>query len=732
MKTSILTLTILLILISLPLHSFVQKISTSEISIMDSDYNPQTQLFYIVTHDRNIDVLDAKNPSAPIVLGSMDLGIPGGYVCIKLSGEYAYVFSSIVCKLFVINVSNPHHLTIEGHCDIPNINYSSQEKIDIEGNILYLTTSAGLKMLDVSNPQQPAVIQSYPMQLQPDILSVKDHHVYLFRYNIGLQIWDFTDPSAPVLEGGYASQSAGDLYIQYNTAYLLDNDNGLLAIDITAPHNPVLKWSLQDSSYFTSITIHGNFAYLTFDMHGQGIKVYDISNPGSISLVDIFESSPGGKLYASADNEFIYCCLWYRPFEVLLRTTDNVPEQSLFDYPDRSYVAIYIHNNTAYMLTETPSIVCCDLSDEKISTPPLELELPSQTFQMAVKDNSLFCISPLMGVQIYDIQDPLSPIAVKEFHLAETTYTQLAVENGYMFIITRPYGAKCDFSIVDYSTQSGASLVNQIPLNSTDVTSMLVKDSYAYLGLEDISGINELMIIDISDPLHPEIICRQVNTQPIMYLQIMDQILYYANGHYNIVNLIDCHDISNPCSLGMLSLKPSSMISAISVSDNLLFIADPNWSEISIYNISNPADPHLIRSFFQDSFARDFCLDDGSIYTANGYFGIQKYDISTIVPNINNVVTPAQHMKIDNYPNPFNPSTTIRFELPESGWVKMDIYNIKGQHIRNLLDEHRLNGQNQVVWNGTNDNGKTVASGVYLVKVSSGQYSASRKVIMVK
>jgi hypothetical protein len=84
------------------------------------------------------------------------------------------------------------------------------------------------------------------------------------------------------------------------------------------------------------------------------------------------------------------------------------------------------------------------------------------------------------------------------------------------------------------------------------------------------------------------------------------------------------------------------------------------------------------------------------------------------------------------YPNPFNPSTTLCFGLPSAGIVKLDIYNIKGQKVKSLLNEQCLPGKSKVVWDGKDDNGKSVASGLYFAKISSGGQNASRKLVLVK
>ncbi len=95
-------------------------------------------------------------------------------------------------------------------------------------------------------------------------------------------------------------------------------------------------------------------------------------------------------------------------------------------------------------------------------------------------------------------------------------------------------------------------------------------------------------------------------------------------------------------------------------------------------------------------------------------------------------IAPAVSQLIGNYPNPFNPETRITFSTKDNGPVSIDIYNVKGQKVRSLLNENREAGNHSVVWNGKDDNGKNVASGVFFYRMKSGKYSSTKKMILMK
>ncbi|MCK4653316.1 MAG: T9SS type A sorting domain-containing protein, partial [Candidatus Cloacimonetes bacterium] len=86
-----------------------------------------------------------------------------------------------------------------------------------------------------------------------------------------------------------------------------------------------------------------------------------------------------------------------------------------------------------------------------------------------------------------------------------------------------------------------------------------------------------------------------------------------------------------------------------------------------------------------------------------------------------------------NYPNPFNPQTTISFSVAQTlSFVNLEIYNIKGQKVKTLVNEKLNAGAHQVIWHGKDENGKSVSSGIYFYKMDSGRYTSVMKMILMK
>jgi photosystem II stability/assembly factor-like uncharacterized protein len=96
------------------------------------------------------------------------------------------------------------------------------------------------------------------------------------------------------------------------------------------------------------------------------------------------------------------------------------------------------------------------------------------------------------------------------------------------------------------------------------------------------------------------------------------------------------------------------------------------------------------------------------------------------------VNVPTKFSLYQNSPNPFNPETAIGFELPVNAYVKLEIYNMLGQKIATLIDEHRPAGFQQVTWDGKDNTGKPVGSGVYFYHIKSGRFEATKKLVLLR
>ena len=109
-----------------------------------------------------------------------------------------------------------------------------------------------------------------------------------------------------------------------------------------------------------------------------------------------------------------------------------------------------------------------------------------------------------------------------------------------------------------------------------------------------------------------------------------------------------------------------------------------------------------------------------------------KLDAAALVQVGNLKPLPDRFALNQNMPNPFNPATVIGYQLQEAGRVRLAIYNLLGQEVRVLVDEQKEAGSFTATWDGADELGRRVASGVYLYRIQAGDFSASRRMLLLK
>jgi flagellar hook assembly protein FlgD len=116
---------------------------------------------------------------------------------------------------------------------------------------------------------------------------------------------------------------------------------------------------------------------------------------------------------------------------------------------------------------------------------------------------------------------------------------------------------------------------------------------------------------------------------------------------------------------------------------------------------------------------------------SHGYSGILSIDTVTVVGD--DASGPPQATTLAAiYPNPFNPRTTIAYELAEAATVKLAIYDLRGMQVRVLEAGSRPGGRHQTIWDGQDDKGRAVPTGTYFCRLSTAQGSQTRKLTLAR
>ena len=174
-----------------------------------------------------------------------------------------------------------------------------------------------------------------------------------------------------------------------------------------------------------------------------------------------------------------------------------------------------------------------------------------------------------------------------------------------------------------------------------------------------------------------------------------------------------------------------------------------NWENINVdgfaYYIlerstSDNFNTDVVSNYLSNNFFEDDQLEyDTEYFYRVAYFAdeLSEYsDTLSIVlqqlDNDNDVQSPSSFKLYSNYPNPFNPVTSLSYDLPKNSYVSIIIYDMLGNVINNLVKSNQSSGFKSVQWNATNNQGEPVSAGVYIYSIEAGEFRQTKKMILLK
>jgi len=222
----------------------------------------------------------------------------------------------------------------------------------------------------------------------------------------------------------------------------------------------------------------------------------------------------------------------------------------------------------------------------------------------------------------------------------------------------------------------------------------------------------------------------------------------YSHGYY--VKLVADFDGDNRFRLYNNQLTPQFQYTFNHSIDASGVDKTEGWHRMKIVVNTNPADSTVSYQCFYDEIDLGTYVDDSDMRTYMGQAGLYSFQMNGVDGLAgyfdNFSVTPNDVTSIDkdfesrpvtmtmhqNFPNPFNPSTTISFEMHAAGQANLKIYNIKGEAITTLAQGEIAPGSYQITWDGRDDQGRLVATGNYIAVLSKGNEQVSRNMLMLK
>ncbi len=200
--------------------------------------------------------------------------------------------------------------------------------------------------------------------------------------------------------------------------------------------------------------------------------------------------------------------------------------------------------------------------------------------------------------------------------------------------------------------------------------------------------------------------------------------------------------LTTPDGLAELRMEPGM----VSSEGFILGFSDGTVEFISALKLQRPAElsitidqniPDVDKAFIYElrggswqKLKTRFYASEHELRTKIDRLGTFRFEVDPAFAGSN--LVPESFALKSNYPNPFNPSTTIEYDLSKDGVIELSIYNVLGQKVKTLADGYSLAGNYRVVWNGDNSSGMRAASGVYIYRLSVPGYVRSRRMVLIK
>ncbi len=239
-----------------------------------------------------------------------------------------------------------------------------------------------------------------------------------------------------------------------------------------------------------------------------------------------------------------------------------------------------------------------------------------------------------------------------------------------------------------------------------------------------------------------------------------DYALYLPQATYTLTAALDYHITQNTPEFTISNQQfsyiynfhldylssPTGLAYSGAIGDSLIYLTwiapEPGTYPVQGYNIYRKFETHpymLIGATATTSFVEELSATGLYYYYVRAVYAEGEgapTDIVSVefpfVSNGDNEIPALVNALGINYPNPFNPTTSISFSLAKAGQATLKIYNTKGQLVKTLINTEKSSGNHTVVWNGMNNEGKAVSSGIYFYRLDAPGYSKTRKMMLLK
>jgi hypothetical protein len=689
-------------------------------------------------------VIDISDPTSPVHAGEV---VEMGPIEVAVSGDYAFV-TTLNGEMQAYDISNPTAPYLAGACDTTAM--GNLWGIAVAGDYAFVgdddSYKSGVHVIDIGDPTAPSYVGRYATMDLVDGVAVCGDYVYAANEHAGLLVLDVSDPENPDSVAACDTGDATGVCIAGDYAYVADFGSGFKVIDISDPTNPTIAGSCDTPGYAYDVAIAGDLAFVAENY--SGFQVIDITDPTSPAVVRNYVS--GATTFGVAvDGDYAYLCEGaggLRVFEVFQRALnlqDNVARSvPVDDSPDD----IYFVKLTA---TQTDSVSWEASSDGGANWTGVPAGSPGWT-RMGVAGSDLVWRST-HSYAGGGVNPACSDLEVDwlENHAAIDSIVDVGNDQGKQVRIT---WTRSQYDFADSPT----------PITEYAIYRR-IDPALAPAALGDAGNDGESAEApdNRTHLTYPPgdwdyvtaVPARQEDAYSVVVPTLADSTI--AGGMYYSTYFVSAQ---TETLWVYFDSPPDSGYSVDNLSPHVpsgLFVAynsgtgnDLSWDECQdadfqyfrIYRDESedftPSESNYVHGTTGTGWTDN--VEDGWKY----HYKVTAVDFSgnesppAVPGGVTGAEAPAQPTVFalyQNVPNPFNPTTVIRYDVPaDGGLVTLRIYDVGGRLVRELVDGTQPPGRRQAVWDGRDERGARAASGVYFCRLTAPGFEATRKMTLLQ
>ncbi len=628
---------------------------------------------YVAARSQGLVTLDVGNPGAPVVLDAVTPRVSANGIA--RHGPWIFLAESGY-GVTVIDVSDPGDLQRVGDLAIEG----GARAVAADYPYLYVAHPSGLLLLDIMDASRPTRLGEYAMAGGAHSLAYEGDRVYAGGRSV--DVISVTLPHEPQRISSFpATSTITSLLPAGALLYATDYEAGLEILDVSVPGAPLRVSSL--STLFEALVLDadGSFLYVG---DTSGLSVFDASNPRQVQSVGVWptEGEPAEVLFAGnlaylADRSQGLLILNAGPPAAPLDIGQWHVEGRL--NVDGGLTALALHGNYLYATGTTVGLLILDvrrpasveqLARLSLSWSGLDILLDGEYAHIAGYGGASGG-----GIETVDISNPQDPEVVGTLPFFMSHPTRLAAEGNWLFAAVREDG----LILVDRSHPRQLFVRDTVAMTGKS-RGLAYRDGLAYL----VSGPT-MQIVDLADPTDPVPLGAAILPALGTDISLRGYHAYVSTSGTGVQVL----DIRDPEAPFLLGAAPAGPASAVIVREDHLWVG------------CEPA---------------SLCL-----YPAQCYEGDIPLPTSS---DLRALLSPR--------PNPCRGEARLGFDLPVAADVQLTIFDVAGRRVIELLEGRQAAGPQQLSWNGRDQAGRPVGSGVYLVRLQWNATVETRRLIRLR